>query len=239
MEGAVESAGLKPLLNERGCASATPHYEQKESSALDRSDNNAQAQITPEDGVRMAKITPSDETEGLNPPRNKEACTSVPEVETPRTTIMASSEVDSQAQSMQGHDTNGMPASSLTVNDDEVSNLTQQKRSTGVGSVPPCSSTAAQVNKCNAPPINCKPKNNDGGAKRKESSIPAESGKRRTGGEQFFFESRSELEHFFFMRRSGGKMRRPNGAICTCWTGDSTELWLCTDEKVSIFRRHA
>ena len=203
--------------------------------------------------VGMAKITPSDETEGPNPPRNKEVCASAPEVRTLRTTIMASSEV------------NGMPTASLTVKDDEVSNLTQRKKSTGAGSVSPCSSTAAQVNKCNASPINCKPENNDGGAKRKQSSIPAEpdnpgqaphwrinqtsrirqlsensqaykeSGKRRTGGERmsygFCFESRSELEHFFFMRRSGGKMRRPNGAICTCRTGDSTELWLCTYDK--------
>ena len=61
MEQAVESVDAEPLLNERGCASATPHYEQKESPVLDMSDNNVQAQITPEDGVRMAKITPSDE----------------------------------------------------------------------------------------------------------------------------------------------------------------------------------
>ena len=206
--------------------------EQKELSVLDMSDNNVQAQITPgDDGVRMAKITPSDEIEGPNPPRNKIVCAIVPEVETLRTTIMASSEV------------NGMPTASLTVKDDEVSNLTQRKKSTGADSVSPCSSTAAQVNKCNASPIKCKPENN-GGAKRKLPSIPPESGKCRTGGERmsygFCFESRSELEHFYFMqgrghhRRSGGKQGRgPNGAICTCRTIDKqrTELWLCTYDK--------
>ena len=64
MEHAVESVDAEPLLNERGCASATPRNEQKELSVLDMSDNNVQAQITPgNDRVGMAKITPSDEAE--------------------------------------------------------------------------------------------------------------------------------------------------------------------------------
>ena len=80
MEETVESGGLNPLLNERGCAGATSHHKQEESSALDMSDNNVQAQITPDDEDRVAKITPSDESEGLHPLRTNGVCALAPEM---------------------------------------------------------------------------------------------------------------------------------------------------------------
>ena len=105
MEHSAESVDADPLLNERGCASATQRNKLEAVTVLDMSDNNVQAQITPgDDRVDMAKITPNDETEGLNPLLIDEVCASAPGCETPRTTVMVSSEVDSRAQSMQGYE---------------------------------------------------------------------------------------------------------------------------------------
>ena len=65
MEHPVESADADPLMNERGCASATQRNELEEVTILDMSDNNVQAKITPGgDRICMAKITPNDGTEG-------------------------------------------------------------------------------------------------------------------------------------------------------------------------------
>ena len=80
MEETVESGGLNPLVNEGVCVDAAPFHKQEESSTLDIADNCVQAQITPDDEDRVAKITPSDESEGLNPLRAKNVCAIAPEI---------------------------------------------------------------------------------------------------------------------------------------------------------------
>ena len=80
MEDTVESGGLNPLVNEGVCVDAASFHKQEDSSTLDIVDNCVQAQITPDDEDRVAKITPSDESEGLNPLRTKDVCALAPEM---------------------------------------------------------------------------------------------------------------------------------------------------------------
>ena len=121
--------GLDPLTDGRVCAGVSQRKEREEVTMLNMSDNSVQAKITPgDDRISMAKITPNDGTEGLNPLLIKGVCAGVPTGEIERATIVVSSDINSQAQSMQGYDKEGIPAVPRTVNGEVDSDSeTQQK----------------------------------------------------------------------------------------------------------------